>query len=421
MPQKMTNILILITKNTRHYFSKFGNMTQADPIQIFSNGDQISIKVKRRHIKKTRTYQAAHQSGDNSQNPHGTWSGIKIAHTNINSIRYKLDQLYTEFFSYDIICVSETKLNQNILNQDLELHGFHLPIRKDREENNGGGLLIYIKRNVHFERRQDLESNEIENIWAEVTCHQKKFLLGLFYRPPESPSEYWNLFENNIDIATDTNMDMLIMGDFNHDMLKFNPNSKLLRILTKYNIQNMINEPTRITQKSQTCIDLILTNHSSIIINTEVLPPFCSDHCSITAEVNFKTYKAQAYKQTIWKYNNANKIALNEKLIATDWSFINNSNDIDYINEKFNNTLLAAANDCIPKVTFTRRPSDKPWVNNEIRSQMRQRNRLFYKAKNSQSEDHFRKFKDKRNQVTTLIREAKKQLLPKTSNITCRP
>ena len=199
--------------------------------------------------------------------------------------------------------MSETKLNQNILNQDLELHGFHLPIRKDREENNGGGLLIYIKRNVHFERRQDLESNEIENIWAEVTCHQKKFLLGLFYRPPESPSEYWNLFENNIDIATDTNMDMLIMGDFNHDMLKFNPNSKLLRILTKYNIQNMINEPTRITQKSQTCIDLILTNHSSIIINTEVLPPFCSDHCSINAELNFKTYKAQAYKQTIWKYN----------------------------------------------------------------------------------------------------------------------
>ena len=325
----------------------------------------------------------------------------------------KLDQLYTEFSSYDIICVSETKLNQNILNQDLELHGFHLPIRKDREENNGGGLLIYIKRNVHFERRQDLESNEIENIWAEVTCHQKKFLLGLFYRPPESPSEYWNLFENNIDIATDTNMDMLIMGDFNHDMLKFNPNSKLLRILTKYNIQNMINEPTRITQKSQTCIDLILTNHSSIIINTEVLPPFCSDHCSITAEVNFKTYKAQAYKQTIWKYNNANKIALNEKLIATDWSFINNSNDIDYINEKFNNTLLAAANDCIPKVTFTRRPSDKPWMNNEIRSQMRQRNRLYYKAKNSQSEDHFRKFKDNRNQVTTLIHEAKNNYFQK--------
>ena len=203
------------------------------------------------------------------------------------------------------------------------------------------------------------------------------------------------------------------MGDFNHDMLKFNPNSKLLRILTKYNIQNMINEPTRITQKSQTCIDLLLTNHSSIIINTEVLPPFCSDHCSITAEVNFKTYKAQAYIQTIWKYNNANKIALNEKLIATDWSFINNSNDIDYINEKFNNTLLAADNDCIPKVTFTRRPSDKPWMNNEIRSQMRQRNRLYYKAKNSQSEDHFRKFKDKRNQVTTLIREAKNNYFQK--------
>ena len=92
----------------------------------------------------------------------------------------------------------------------------------------------------------------------------------------------------------------------------------------------------RITPTSQTCIDLILTNHNSIVINTEVLPPFSSDHCTITVEVSFKTYKAQAYKHTIWNYEEADKTALYEKFNSTDWSFINNLNDIDDINEKFN-------------------------------------------------------------------------------------
>ena len=52
-------------------------------------------------------------------------------------------------------------------------------------------------------------------------------------------------------------------------------------------------------------------------------------------------------------------------------------------------------------------------MNNTIRRHMRQRNRLYYKAKNSQSEAHLRKYKDKRNEVTNLIREANAQYLQK--------
>lgn len=212
------------------------------------------------------------------------------------------------------------------------------------------------------------------------------------------------------------------MGDFNHDMLNHNnKNSKLVRLMSKHNIQNIINDPMRITPTSQTCIDLILTNHNSIVINTEVLPPFSSDHCTIAVEVSFKTYKAQAYKHTIWKYEEADKTALYEKFNTTDWSFINNLNDIDDINEKFNQILLTAANELIPKVTFIKRPSDKPWMNNTVRRHMRQRNRLYYKAKNSQSEAHLRKYKDKRNEVTNLIREAKAQYQQKLQTLLADP
>ena len=192
-----------------------------------------------------------------------------------------------------------------------------------------------------------------------------------------------------------------------------NKNSKFIWLMSKYNIQNIINDPTRITPTSQTCIDLILTNHNSTVINTEVLLLFSSDHCTIIAEVSFETYKAQAYKHTIWKYEEPDKTALHEKFNTTDWSFINNLNDIDDINKNFNQILLTVANELIPKVTFKKRPSDKPRMNNTIRRHMRQRNRVYYKAKNSQSEAHLKKYKDKRSEVTNLIREAKAQYLQK--------
>ncbi|MCG8048538.1 MAG: reverse transcriptase domain-containing protein [Candidatus Thiodiazotropha endolucinida] len=390
-------------------------MTQAKNYRQPSCGDRVKLRVRRKR-KNTPYSNINHLSTRNQSdqsNQMGTYAGIKIAHVNINSIRNKVDLLYTELHDYDIICVSETKLNPSISTSDLEINGFYPPVRKDRQSNNGGGLIIYIKRNILFKQRLDLENRDIENIWIEITCLNKTFLAGLFYRPPNSLSDYWNSFENNIDNALDTNLDVIILGDLNHDMLKQDRNSKLQRIMSKYNLHNMILEPTRVTPQSQTCIDLILTNHNSLITNTEVLPPFCSDHSTITAEINFKTFKTKAYKTSIWKYEEANKMGLSDKLNTSDWSFINNSNNIDDINEEFKCKLLSAAEQFIPKITFTKRPSDKPWMNNNIRRQMRQRNRLYTKAKHSSSDTHFRKYKEKRNEVITLIREAKKQYLQK--------
>ena len=41
-------------------------------------------------------------------------SSIKLAHTKINSIRIKLDDIAAELSDYDIIRISETKLNNSI-------------------------------------------------------------------------------------------------------------------------------------------------------------------------------------------------------------------------------------------------------------------------------------------------------------------
>lgn len=335
-------------------------------------------------------------------------SCLKVAHTNINGLRNKVDSVHAELSDNDIICVAETKLNDQFPTKQLFIEGFKMPYRKDRQINNGGGLLIYVKNNIYCRRRDDLEDIYCENIWLEVQSLKKKFLIGLFYRPPNSTIEFWDSFESNIEKASDLNLDLLILGDFNQDILNLNPSCHIYRIMSKFNLHNIINQPTRITATSKTCLDLIMTNHNSIINNYEVLPPFNSDHCTVTAEVVFKSYKQHSYKKKLWKYDQANTEQIENDFENTDWSFIQNSNDINKINDKFTQIILEICNKHIPSINATIRPNDKPWMNNEIRHLMRQRNRLYYKAKSKQCDVHWNNYRRKRNEVVEKIRMAKK-------------
>ncbi|MCG8045232.1 MAG: reverse transcriptase domain-containing protein [Candidatus Thiodiazotropha endolucinida] len=369
-------------------------MTQANNDDV--NGDPVYARMRDRNTSSNSI----------------KLSCIKIAHSNINGIRNKLEHIEAELDEHDVLCISETKLNDSIETKALELNGYTIAARKDRNINNGGGLLIYTKRNIALKRRTDLEVDNIENIWIEIHSLKTKFLLGHFYRPPNSTVDYWDNFENNIERASDQNCDMIIVGDLNHDILsKTISNSHLLRIMSKFNLENLIHEPTRITDTSQTCLDLIITNHTSIINNTEVLPPFQSDHSTIAAEITSKTYKTQSFKKTIWKYEEADIPAIENNLNAIDWSFIQNHENIDFINEKFTSTILGVAEKSIPQVKFTIRPNDKPWMTSSIRKHMRQRNRLYTKAKTKNSTYHWHNYKNKRNEVVQLVREAKRNYM----------
>ena len=84
-----------------------------------------------------------------------------------------------------------------------------------------------------------------------------------------------------IEKASEEKLDLVILGDFNHDILETNTSSAFLRIISKYNLQNIIKEPARVTNTSSTCIDLLLTNLTSIINDSNVLQPFNSDHSTI--------------------------------------------------------------------------------------------------------------------------------------------
>ena len=113
---------------------------------------------------------------------------FSIVHYNIHSVSNKIDLIGSELRNFNIICLTETWLNHNTSDDSVNINGYKLYRRDRQTDNNGGGVCVYIRDNIYSCRRLDLELPNIECIWVEVNFHNRKFLLGTFYRPPRSPA-----------------------------------------------------------------------------------------------------------------------------------------------------------------------------------------------------------------------------------------
>ncbi len=84
------------------------------------------------------------------------------------------------------------------------------------------------------------------------------FLITTWYRPPNSPVAMFNYFEILLGMLDSENIDYYHMGDFNCDLssIVLDHDSKLLMdIVVLYDLSQLINEPTRITDSSSTLLD----------------------------------------------------------------------------------------------------------------------------------------------------------------------
>ena len=198
-----------------------------------------------------------------------------FVHINIQSLIPKLDIINVELSNIDVLCFSETWLNQSTNSEDILLDGFHTPFRKDRVGKIGGGVAIYVKNNLVTLFRRDLDVNGLESLWVEIRIkNNKKVLVGVFYRPPDSGDNIYSLLEHSIDQAVDTGIEnIVILGDFNEDYLKPS-NVKMKNILTKYNLIQLVDEPTYFTENSNSCLDLVVANNNYLVDLVHVGRPF---------------------------------------------------------------------------------------------------------------------------------------------------
>ena len=123
---------------------------------------------------------------------------LSVIHINARSLRRKLDLLDSEVTDHGVITISETWLSADIKNNEISINGYHPPVRKDRSDDPHGGVAIYVKNSLICKERHDLSIPKLEAVWIETKIGQDKLLIGSFYRPTNSKSDYWDLIDQSI-------------------------------------------------------------------------------------------------------------------------------------------------------------------------------------------------------------------------------
>ena len=309
---------------------------------------------------------------------------ISLCHINIRSLsQNKIRNLKTDISrDFDIIALSETFLSDSQPDSDFQLQGFHSIMRRDRPGGLGGGVALYTSQLFAASRRHDLEVPDIELLWSEIRLHNNKFLLGVVYRPPNSTVSFWDKLQDSLDLAKATNINNIILtGDLNSD--PSTPSGTKLLNFCSINLLSMhIDEPTRITQNSSTCLDQFITNMPSFVSELSVHPPISNcDHCVISAKLKFRIKKDLIYKRCIWNYKKANFDLFRRHLNQIDWNRCLELDNIDNCALSWSECFLDTAKKCIPSKSVSIRPNDLPWYNSSLRCSKRKVMRAYNKAK----------------------------------------
>ena len=117
--------------------------------------------------------------------------GLHIIHLNVRSLLPKIDEvrLIAKQSNAACMCLSETWLDDSVFDTEISINNYSIT-RKDRSRH-GGGVCMYIRNDIAFNTRSDLDHEELEATFVDILLPKTKPLLcGVFYRPPKQQNFY---------------------------------------------------------------------------------------------------------------------------------------------------------------------------------------------------------------------------------------
>jgi hypothetical protein len=142
---------------------------------------------------------------------------LKLFYTNSQSLFGKLNELIavTSFLEPDVVLITETWTNSDISNASINMPGYRIEARSDRQDTNngiGGGVIIYVKETFEVVSVSLIDSNYNQHCSIALKTNSGQLNIFLIYRPPNSNAENLNLL---CELLEATNPNTVVIGDFN--------------------------------------------------------------------------------------------------------------------------------------------------------------------------------------------------------------
>ncbi|CAC5410760.1 unnamed protein product [Mytilus coruscus] len=271
----------------------------------------------------------------------------RILNINFQSIRNKKEDLNQLIDSSkpDIIIGTETWLDKNISSYEFFPSELFNVYRSDHQIKITKVMEVYLLP-------------LIKNLYKHRSA---------YYRPPSDKGTSLQQLELSLSrINQSSNTNIMIGGDFNLGHIDWSipqvipgkpdaeHHNKLLELLENFNLQQIVNTPTR----KERILDLILVNNPTTVNKVNTLPPLgLSDHDIVYIETDTRLRKVRQHPRKILKYDKANweNIEVDLQKTLEELTVMNNNNNstINEMWDLFKNNITKSIDTNIPHKMLT--------------------------------------------------------------------
>ena len=380
--------------------------------------------------------------------------GIMNMHLNIRSLTNKIGEIKKVIKEHTphILGLSECELKK-ISNQfdesKLKVPGYQILYPKSWTQHGTARVLVYVKNGFEIEQLHELEDERVQSIWFKggfkngkklYFCHgyrehtsslgntlsAQRSNLELFLCQWETAVEHNSpAVPNEVHISGDMNLDCLNGRwlDSTYHLLSL---SRMVQdTCNAYNLSQLVKEATRLQYNSVqnrtdiSCIDHVYTNAKYRCSGVTITSFGNSDHDLISYTRYSKEPPAPARTIRKRSYKNFVEEKYIEDLAQVDWSDGLSCEDLDTATDTFTRKLRYILNVHAPWIVFQQRKFFVPWLTEETKQLMLQRDKFKQEAKEmalrdmgrSVSEDQrlaWEKFKKLRNKINNEKKKEEK-------------
>lgn len=275
----------------------------------------------------------------------------------------------------------------------------------------GGGVALYIKDHINYKLRGDIMPVNLEMLAIEISKPKfRPIIIATWYRPPQSPVSAFSEFEDFLKAVDAEGKETMIVGDINCDIAEsaIDPLCAPTKFLyDAYQFSQLITDYTRVTDRSKTLIDHLLSNEPQNIVDAGVIKTCISDHYLIYGVRKFQTIKSEPKYVESRNMKNFDSQSFVSDLQNAQWGLLsqcNDTNEMVFVWEKLFTDILD-----VHAPLRKKRVKNKasPWLTPEIKKLMYKRDFLKKKSISNKSRSTFEAYKRVRNQINTAIKKAK--------------
>lgn len=344
----------------------------------------------------------------NTENQSYTNMSLSVYYQNVRGLRTKLNDFCMGVYDncYDIICLTETWLNNGFFSSELSNDDYSIH-RRDRNyastnTTRGGGVIIMHKSNMKSLRLMQFESSLdlVEDVWVKFELPDGNLYICTVYIT--SKTNNLPLLNAFIDKAMDNlsninaNDRMAIIGDFNASEIGWLKNFDGSLYPTNINsekavsIANMISfgnlkQHNHIPNKQDKILDLVLSsdNLRDISIRQSLNPLTVVDEYHPPLEIEFQV-KIRVLPNRVQKKLNFRKARydlINTALENTNWDELENESP-HLIIRKFYELISVIISDHTPQ--YRQRSKFPFWFGSELKLAMKGKDKARKKYKKNQ-------------------------------------